>query len=329
MSRIVRFHEFGGPEVLRIEHIETSPPGPGEVRIAVKAIGLNRAEEMFRNGDYGPIPFPSRIGYEAAGIIQDVGPGTNGFAPGDVVSVIPTAGGIGAYGTYGEVATVPSRSVVKHPASLSFNEAAAVWMQYVTAYGALVDVGSLSTGDIVVINAASSSVGLAAIQIANLLGATPVATSRTNAKREALLRAGAAHVIATQEHNTAAALAEITKGRGVRIVFDPVGGPAAGTFVEALAQGGIYILYGLLDTRPIAFESPEFLYKSKTVTTFRIGDLYIDDDRLERAKRFVLDGLESGALKPIIAKTFTLDEIVAAHRYVASNEQFGKIIVTV
>lgn len=329
MSRIVRFHELGGPEVLRIEEIETPVPAPGEVRIDVKAIGLNRAEELFRTGRYAPPIFPSRIGYEAAGTIRDVGAGVTGFAPGDVVSVVPVNGGVGRYGTYGEIATVPAASVVKHPPLLSFEEAAAAWMQYVTAYGGLIDVAALKAGDIVAITAASSSVGLAAIQIANLVGAMPIAITRTAAKRDALLRAGAAHVVISSEQDVGKALGEITNGAGARIVFDPVAGPSAVALIEATASHGIYVLYGFLDDRPITFSPSLFLIKALTFATFRIGDLTTDPERKARALAFVLEGLKTGALRPIIAEMFPLDRIVDAHRYLESNEQFGKIVVTV
>ncbi len=169
MSRIVYFHKIGGPEVLQIEDKVVPPPGPGEIRIKVKALGLNRAESMFRSGNYlSQAHLPSRLGYEASGVVEALGSGVTGFALGDMVSVMP---GIdqGEHGVYGEIATVPAQYVVKHPPSLSFEEAAAAWMQYLTAYGALVDIAAIKQGDYVVIPAASSSVGLAAIQICNLV----------------------------------------------------------------------------------------------------------------------------------------------------------------
>ena len=204
MSRIIRFHQTGGPEVLRIDEVEVRAPKAGEVRIAVKALGLNRAESMFRLGQYIEEPrFPARLGYEASGTVEAVGEGVQGFQVGDAVSTIP-AFMQNDYGVYGEVALVPAAAVAKHPASLSWEEAAAIWMQYATAYGALIDIAQLKAADAVLIPAASSSVGLAAIQIANLVGAMPIALTRTNAKRQALVDAGASHVIATEEQDLVA-----------------------------------------------------------------------------------------------------------------------------
>ncbi len=136
MARVVRFHRTGGPKVLQMNTLDTPEPGAGEVRIRVKALGLNRAESMFRLGKYLEEPtFPSRLGYEAAGIVDAVGAAVDGLREGDVVSTIPSFSQ-GRYGVYGDVAVVPATAVVKHPASLSWEEASAIWMQYLTAYGA-------------------------------------------------------------------------------------------------------------------------------------------------------------------------------------------------
>ncbi len=146
MSRIVRFHEAGGPEVLKIEEVEVPAPQKGEVRIAVKALGLNRAEAMFRAGQYLEQPkFPARIGYEASGTVEAIGDGVQDLQIGDAVSTIPGFS-LNDYGVYGEVALAPTSAAAKHPASLSWEEAAAIWMHYATAYGALVDIAKLKKG---------------------------------------------------------------------------------------------------------------------------------------------------------------------------------------
>jgi NADPH2:quinone reductase len=329
MSRIVRFYEKGGPDVLRIEEVEVAPPGPGEIAVKLKAVGLNRAESMFRSGPYVEEPaFPARLGYEGAGVVTAVGPGVIGFEPGDAVSVIPPLS-ITRWGSYGEVATFPAEAVVKHPSSLSWVEAAAIWMQYVTAYGALIEVANLAPDDVIIITAASSSVGLAAIQIARLLGATSIATTRTSAKKAALRDAGASHVIATQEEGLAARVAEITKGAGARVAFDPVAGPALEQLAGAMAQNGIVIEYGALSPEPTPLPLFPVLVKNLTVRGYQYKEVVRDPGQLARAKRFILDGLASGALKPIIDRVFPFDQIVEAHRHLESNQQFGKIVVTV
>ena len=329
MARAVRFHKTGGPEVLQIDTVDVPPPASGEVRIRVKALGLNRAEAMFRSGQYLETPvFPSRLGYEAAGIVEAVGPGVQGVKPGDAVSTIP-AFSQGRYGVYGDVAIVPAPAVAKHPASLSWEQAAAIWMPYLTAYGALVDVAHLAAGEFVLIPAASSSVGIAAIQICNLVKAVPIALTRTGDKREALRKLVAAHVIATREQDTVAETKKITAGKGARIAFDPVSGPAVAQLTAALARMGILFQYGALSTQPAPLPLMDVLSKSLTIRGYVLFEVTSDAARLERGKTFVIDGLASGKLKPVIAKTFPLSEIVAAHRYMESNAQIGKIVVTV
>jgi NADPH:quinone reductase-like Zn-dependent oxidoreductase len=329
MARVVRFHETGGPEVLKLEELDVPPPVKGEVQIRVKAIGLNRAESMFRNGQYLEDPkLPARLGYEAAGTVAAVGPDVQGFKVGDVVSVIP-AFSLNAYGMYAELANAPAHAVVKHPGSLSFEEASAVWMQYVTAYGALIDIAGLTKGDTLVIPAASSSVGLAAIQIANRVGAVPVALTRGSSKRQPLLDAGAAHVIATGEQDLVKEILALTGGKGARVVFDPVGGPTFAKLVQATAKLGILFLYGALSPEPTPLPLFDVLGKWATIRGYVMTEITSDPARLERAKAFVNEGLADGSFKPLIAKTFPLDEIVEAHRYLESNQQIGKVVVTV
>lgn len=329
MARVVRFHEHGGPEVLRIEDHAVSEPGPGEVRIRVKALGLNRAEALLRSGSYIETPpLPSGLGLEAAGIVDMAGEGVVGLAPGDAVSVVPPLSMV-RWPAYGELATFPAELVVKHPPSLGFEAAAAVWMQYVTAYGALIDIAGLRRLDFVVITAASSSVGLAAIQIANMVGATPIAVTRTPGKRQALLEAGAAHVVVSAQEDLEARLRQIAGPGGVRIVFDAIGGPAFGPLTAAMSHGGMLIEYGGLSPEPTPFPLFAVLSKCLTLRGYLVHEIVRDPARLEAAKAFVLDGLASGSLRPIIARTFALDQIVEAHRFLESNEQFGKIVVTV
>jgi NADPH:quinone reductase-like Zn-dependent oxidoreductase len=329
MARVIRFHETGGPEVLRIEEVDIGAPGAGELQLRVHALGLNRAESMFRSGMYLEDPvLPARLGYEAAGTVEAIGEGVSGFAIGDKVSTIPGFS-MNRYGVYGDHAIVPAAAMVKHPDGLSWEQAAAIWMQYMTAYGGLIDVARLGAGDAVIITAASSSVGLAAIQIANAAGAVSIATTRTSAKRETLIGLGAQHVIATQEQDLVAEVKRITGGKGARIVFDPVAGAGVETLAQATAQGGTIILYGALDPSPTPFPLFTALGKGLTLRGYTLFEIVSDPARMAKGKQYVLDGLASGALKPVIAKTFRFEQIVEAHRFMESNEQIGKIVVTV
>lgn len=328
MTRVVRFHEYGDPSVLRIEKVEVPAPAAEEVQIGVRAIGLNRAEVMFRKGAYlQDAVFPSQLGYEAAGTVKALGNSVQGFAEGDAVSVIPTLD-MAKWPTYGEVINIPARHVVKHPAGLSFEQAAASWMQYVTAWGALIEQAKLTTGDFVIVSAASSSVGIAAFQIARSVGATVIATTRTNAKAKALREAGAHHVIATAEEDLAARVMEITGGKGARVVFDPIGGPEIARLAAAMAIGGVLLEYGALSPDEGPFPQFAVLGKSLTLKGYLFTEIVSDDAILDRAKAFINEGLQSGALNPLISRTFPFDQMQEATRFLESNEQIGKIVVT-
>ncbi|VWC08115.1 NADPH:quinone reductase [Burkholderia lata] len=329
MSRIVRFHRVGGPDVLQIDTVDVPAPGPDEIQLRVKAIGLNRAEIMYRTGEYTFMPrFPASLGYEASGIVAAVGRNVTAFAEGDAVSVVP-AFSFADYGMYGEVVNVPVHAVVRHPASLSFEDAAATWMMFVTAWGALIELGGLQRGDAVLIGAASSSVGQAAIQIANHVGAVPIALTRGESKRQALLEAGAKHVIVGSPADLPQQVADLTGGAGARLVFDPVGGPDAANLLRALATNGTYFQYGALDTRDIPVPVMDLLARHLTLRGYELFEITGDAQRLERAKRFIVDGLAAGALKPLIDRTFAFDDIAEAHRYMEAGAQVGKIVVTV
>jgi len=329
MPKIVRFYETGAAEVLRIEELPLAEPGEGEVRLAVEAIGLNRAEVMFRQGKYleNPEP-PSRLGYEAAGIVDAVGPGASGIRIGDRVSTIPSFS-MGTYGVYGESAIVPAYAVAKYPERLSPVEGAAIWMQYLTAFGALVEFGQLQKDACVLITAGSSSVALAAIQIAKSVGALAIVTTRGAGKRSFLMGAGADHVIATDEEELVEKVKAITSGKGVSLVFDPVAGPLLGELADTAAPGATIFEYGALSPSPTTYPLFSALAKGLTVRGYTMFEIVKNPGRLARGKQFIYNGLESGALKPIIDRTFPLESIVEAHRYMESNQQKGKIVVTV
>ncbi len=329
MPKIVRFHETGEADVLKIEDLPLTEPGKGEVRIKVEALGLNRAEVMFRRGQYLETPsFPSRLGYEASGTVDAVGLDTNGIQVGDRVSTIP-AFSIGQYGVYGESAIVPAYAVAHYPDNLSCIEGASIWMQYMTVYGAFIEFGKLNAKDTVLITAASSSVGLAAIQIAKAVGATAIAVTRGSTKKSFLLKAGADHVIATEEEDLVAQVNALTSGKGCRLVFDPIAGPILEKLAEGTAQEGIIFEYGALSPDPTPFPLFTSLAKALTVRGYTLFEIAKDPERLARGKQHIYQELEAGRLKPIIDRTFPFEKIVDAHRYMESNQQKGKIVVTV
>jgi NADPH:quinone reductase-like Zn-dependent oxidoreductase len=329
MSRTIKFARAGGPEVLEFIDMDVPGPGPHEVRIKVKAIGINRADSMWRNDKYVESPiFPAGLGYDAAGIVDAVGKDVVDFVVGDIVSTIP-AFSLNKYSTYGEIILAPDHAVVKHPESLSFVDAASVWMMFITAYGALVFDAQVKAGDFVIIPAASSSVGLAAIQIANYAGATPIALTRTSEKKQRLHEAGAQHVIITREQDMLVEVMRITGGNGARVVFDPVAGPDFPKLIAALTFQGIAYIYGALSEGNTPIPVLEMIRKMPTVKGYSIRLVTGDAERRKAAVEYVTKGLASGTLRPIIDRTFKFDEMVEVHRYLEDSSQFGKIVVTV
>jgi NADPH:quinone reductase-like Zn-dependent oxidoreductase len=329
MPKIVRFHATGPAEVLSLEELAVGDPGEGEVRLTVEAIGLNRAEVMFRQGVYLETPeLPSLIGYEAAGTVDAVGPGVSGIQVGDRVSTIPSFS-MNQYGVYGEAAIVPAHAVANYPDSLSAAEGAAIWMQYMTAFGALIEYGRLTAGATVLITAASSSVGLAAIQIAKSMGARAIATTRGADKKQFLLEAGADHVIVNDDEDLAEQALSFTDGRGADILFDPVAGPVLEKLAQAAAPGATVFEYGALSMAPTPYPLLEAIGKGLTIRGYTLFEIVKDAAAMARGKQFIYDGLASASLKPVVARTFPLEEIVEAHRYMESNRQMGKIVVTV
>jgi NADPH:quinone reductase-like Zn-dependent oxidoreductase len=293
----------------------------------VRAIGLNRSEATFRSGRVLIRPrLPTQLGLEAAGEIEAVGPGVEGFAPGERVSVIP-AFGVTDYGLYGEVALAPARALTKMPDSQIWEEGAATWSAFGAAWCGLIDMAKLSAGQVVLITAASSSVGLAAIQVARMVGAVPIALTRTSAKAEALRGAGAAHVIATQEASIPAGVMELTQGRGAQVLFDAVAGPDFAQLAQAAAPGAIALVYGALSPEPAALPILGLIARQLTIRGFALNLAVQDRAKMDAMKRFVGEGLASGALRPTISRTFAFDEIVEAHRYLEAGDQLGKIVV--
>jgi NADPH:quinone reductase-like Zn-dependent oxidoreductase len=326
-ARIVAFKQTGGPEVIDIENVEVPAPNGGEVRIRPRFLGLNRADSMYREGQYvEPTNLPGRLGYEAAGIVEAIGTEVTHVQLGDVVSIIP-AFSLHQYAMHGTLVLAPAYAVEKHPEGISLEEATALWTTYLTAYGLLVDTGQIESGQYVVINAASGGVGLSAIQITNAAGGIPIALTTSASKKEALLKAGAVHVIVTSEEDLLSELQVITGGSGVDIIIDAVGGPAFADLIKAAAYKARILVYGVLSPAPAPVSTMDILSKNLNILGFSVAGVNTDPVRLTAAKEFIYKGLAEGTLKPVIDKVFAFEDIVEAYRYLDSNKQVGKILV--
>jgi NADPH:quinone reductase-like Zn-dependent oxidoreductase len=329
MPKVVRFHQIGGPEVLRIEEAESRQPGKGEVRLKVQAVGLNRAESMFMRGHYLEQPkLPSGIGCEAAGVVDAIGSGVDKSWVGKRIAVVPSFS-MNQYPILAEETIVPLHALGEFPAQLSVIEGAALWMQYITAYGALIDIARLTRGDFVVITAASSSVGIAAIEMTKAEGAISIATTRKSHKKAELLALGADHVISTEEEDFVARVREITGGKGPRIIFDPVAGPFLENLVEAAASGAIIFQYGALSMQPTPLPLVGVIRKAITLRGYTLFEITGSPAKLAVAKKYVYERLDDGRFRPKIAKTFPFAQSAEAYRYLESNAQIGKIVITV
>jgi NADPH:quinone reductase-like Zn-dependent oxidoreductase len=338
MAKVVSFDQLGDANVLKLEDVQVREPGKDEIKIKVEAIGLNRAEVLFRQGNYVEMPkFPSSLGYEAAGVVEAVGEGVTNLKVGDKVSTGPFFS-MRDYGSYGEQVIVPANAAFRYPDNLTSTEAASIWAQYLTGYFAFADVGKLQPGQYVLITAASSSTGYSAIQLAKMMGAITIATTRTQAKRQNIVDAGADYVIVTNEEDLASRVKEITSGRGVELVYDPVAGPTLAQLVEVTAPKGTIIIYGTLSPEPTIFPLLPAITKSIKFPVYTLFEFTGNDalnlprneEAVQRGVKFIYEGLASGQLKPVIdERVFKLDEIVEAHRYMESNQQNGKIVVTV
>jgi len=325
--KTIFFEKHGDETVLEVVDREIREPGAGEVLVRVTSVGLNRADLLFVQGRYfQKATLPSRAGMEPAGIVEQVGSCTE-WTPGDRVGVLPSSFVISSDGGLAEYVTVKAESLVATPAKIDDRDAGAIWMQYLTVWGALHWLVSVEAGQFVVITAASSSVGLSAIEMVNAARGISIATTTSAEKVARLKEHGAAHVINVRVEDYGARIKEITAGRGVNVVFDAVAGPDMNGHVRACAQGASIILYGLLDTRPMDAFPGLLIGKQLRLFGYTIRGLQEDRAALARGVREVSEAIEAGKLRPVIDRRFPLTQTREAFAYMASNKQFGKIVV--
>jgi len=328
MARVVRFYETGGPEVLRVEDA-TQHPGPGEVLLQVQAIGLNRADSMFMHGQFfEKTQLPARLGYEAAGIVKEIGAEVDPAWLGKRASVIP-AFSPNDYGTVGEEVVIPSRALAEYPSRLSPAEVAAIWVQYLTAYGTIVELGKIQQGEFVFVTAASSSAGLAALETIRAEGGQSIAITRKSDKRAELLAFGANHVVVSEAEDVQSRVDQITGGKGVRIIVDAVGGPLLQTLAAIAAPAATIVEYGALSEHPTTFPQLTVISKNLTIRGYWMAETLAESNRRQKAQDYVLRRINDGSFQPRIARVFPFAQVIEAYKYLESNTQVGKIVVTV
>lgn len=326
--RAAHFTGLGDPSILTLVDVPARAPGSGEVQLRVTSAGLNRADANYRRGRYlVKSPGASRSGFEGAGIVSAVGAEVDRWRVGDRAAVLPSTFDVVTEGTCADTMTVAADALVATPANLTDRDAGSVWMQCLTAWGALVEIAEIDPGDWVVVPAASSSVGIASIQLCRARGAKVIATTTSAAKVEALRRFAPDAIVDTGAEPYVERVNEITDGRGARVVFDPIYGPIVNDHIKVACREAIVFVYGALDPRPLELGLGGMLRKNIRLQGYTLGPLLDDPARRTRAVREITGLLERGDFAPVVDSYFPLDRIQDAHRHLESNRQIGKIVV--
>lgn len=332
----------GGPEVLRVQERPDPPVGPGEIRIAVKAAGINFADTMARLGLYPDAPKPPCVmGYEVAGEVESVSGGVSDFAVGDRVMAGTRFGG------QAELVTVPADQVLPLPERLSFEQGAAFPVNYGTAYAALIIMGSLRHGDRVLIHAAAGGVGIAATQIARNVGAEIFGTASPS-KHDAIRAQGVAHPIDYRSQDFEAETMRITAGGGVDLIIDALGPTSFRKDYRLLRSGGRLVMYGLseatkesgrdlpaalksLAKMPLAtipwWKSLALMNENKGIFGLNMLKWWDREGSLDRVTEPLMADLEAGRLEPVVAEAFPFERAGEAHEFIAQRRNVGKVVL--
>ncbi|MFK7865374.1 MAG: zinc-dependent alcohol dehydrogenase family protein [Pseudohongiellaceae bacterium] len=331
MAKVLRLHAFkdyGDVSGIALDDVDVPEPQDKEVRIKVDAFSLNYGDfELFSNNYMFSMDLPARFGDECAGTVDAIGSGVTAFKVGDRVSTIPWMN-VG-YGVDGEFAIVPEDFVALSPSNLSSEEACCIWVAYLTAYYALFEISKVSADDYVLITAASSSAGMAAMELCRMVGAKTIGTSRTNKNRDFLLSIGFDHVIAQSDNDMSESIMAFTAGQGARIIYDPIGGKIVQDYANGLAQNAIIFLYGGMDQNPTILPEIEMTQKAACLRPFSVYNHVYQRESRERGITFVREALERGDIKAYVEKTYPIEDFASAFKdQLASSTRRGKMVVT-
>ena len=321
--RVVRFYEYGGPEVLKVEDAPVPEPGPGEALVKVAAAGVNYADTRRRLGAYvEPTPLPWVVGSEVAGTVAKLGPGVTGVQEGQRVMALTGGGG------YAEYAIVAAQALLPVPEKLSFTQAAALPLQGLTAYYLLKHSGRLAPGESVLVHAAAGGVGTLAVQMAKLLGAGKViATASTPAKLEFACSLGADVQIDYTKEDVVAGVRAATNGKGADIILDGVGGEVFELSLSSLAADGRLIVYGVASGQMVEFNPVRLMRRNQSVVGFYLGHLMARPAQLRPAIEEITGWLAEDKLRLMIGHVFALEDAARAHRQLEARETTGKIVL--
>jgi synaptic vesicle membrane protein VAT-1 len=336
MKQIV-ITRHGSPKKMEIEQHPDPAPAPGEVLIRVRASGVNFADLLTRQGLYPDAPkLPCVVGYEVAGTVEALGKGTNRHKAGDPVFALTRFGG------YSDLVSVPATQVFPKPDSISYEQAAAIPVTYLTAYALLIVMGGLKRGESVLIHNAGGGVGLAALDIAKHTGATTYGTS--SASKHAFLKdRGLDHPMDYRNADWLPVLMDLTEGKGVELVIDPLGGESWKKSYKALRPTGRLGVFGFSAAAGVglkaklrlvraALQIPRFnplvmMGVNKGVFGLNLGHLWHEREKLQQWMNIILEGVNQGWVRPHVSKTFSFEEAAAAHEFLGSRRNIGKVVL--
>lgn len=337
--RQVWITETGQPDVLAVREAPDPVPSAGQVRIRVARAGVNFADIMARRGLYPDAPkLPCVVGYEVAGTVDAVGEGVTNFSPDDAVLAFSRFGG------YSDTVCVPAAQCLARPAGMSVDEAASLPVNYITAYQMLVACGRVRKGDRVLIHQAAGGVGLAALDLCRMFGAETFGTA-SEPKHAFLQERGLNHPIDYRHHDFADAVRDLTGGRGVNLILDPVGGDSWRKGWELLAPTGRLIMFGfssmasdekqslrrvlesLLRTPWFKFNPLNLMNSNKGIIGVNLGHLWDEVDMLRGWIDEVLEWYTQGHIRPHVDRVFSFDEAADAHAYIEARRNVGKVLL--
>ncbi|HEV3430319.1 MAG TPA: quinone oxidoreductase [Paraburkholderia sp.] len=326
MAKAVRFHETGGPEVLRYETVEVGEPGPGQVRLRHEAVGLNFADTYFRTGLY-PVPLPSGMGVEAAGVVEAIGADVHNVAVGERVTY---TGFINTLGAYSTERLVPAAPLIKLPDAISCETAAGMTMRGLTASYLMRRIHDFKAGETILLHAAAGGVGLIVSQWAKLLGLNVIGTVSSEAKGEVARAHGCDHIIDYSREDVAKRVRELTHGVGVDVVFDSVGKNTFEASLDSLKRRGLMVCVGTA-SGPIPPFNPQILAMKGSLYLTRpaLADYIADPAEKDELAGELFGHVASGRIRIELNQRYALEDAAQAHRDLESRKTTGSSVFVI
>ena len=326
MAQVVRFHQAGGPDVLKLEEMQVGDPGAGQVRLKQLAVGLNFADTYFRSGVY-PVPLPAGMGVEGAGVVEAVGPGVTNVAAGDRVTYTGFVNTLGAYSTE---RLIPAAPLIKLPAGISCETAAAMTMRGLTSAYLMRRIWPLKSGDAILIHAAAGGVGLIVSQWAKLLGLTVIGTVSTEEKAAVARAHGCDHVILYRSEDVAKRVREFTNGVGVAVAYDSVGKDTFASSLDSLKKRGLLVCVGTASGPVPPIDATQLAVKGSVyVTRPALADYIADPAEKAALADEVFGHVAAGRIRIEINQKYRLQDAVQAHRDLESRKTTGSSIFVI